>query len=213
MNRPHANLIADLAQDLDPVRVLKTRDGMLLTAGAALASILAVALIDGLWKGPLTGDASMHFYLANAMLAVFGVACAASVVQMASPGVGNRYSGAYWSLAMLAVLPVVALLTLFTQGVAGEVLADPYGVECALHGSAAASITALALTAWLRRGAPVDPARAGLLTGLAAGALGSAAYGLSCPVDTMGHVAFWHILPVGIAGLVGRIVLPRILRW
>ena len=45
MNRPHANLIADLAQDLDPVRVLKTRDGMLLTAGAALASILAVALI------------------------------------------------------------------------------------------------------------------------------------------------------------------------
>ena len=213
MNRINADLISQLAADLDPVRALKTRDGLLMTSTAALASVLLVALADGLWSGPVTGQASAFFFLANGLLVVFGMACAVSVVRMANPSVGNRYSPAYWTLAMLMVLPVVALATLVSQGAANAVFADVHGVNCTLHGTAAASLTAVALTLWLRKGAPVDPARAGLLTGLASGALGSAAYGLSCSIDTLAHVAIWHVLPIGIAGVIGRIALPRLLRW
>ncbi|MGB7418585.1 MAG: DUF1109 domain-containing protein [Erythrobacter sp.] len=213
MNRASSSLIKDLAADLKPVRAFRARDGLLLTGAAVVISLLIVALIHGFWHGAIEGTASPFFYLGNGLLTIFGFACAASVVRMASPSVGNNYSGAYWMLAMLGVLPVVALTGIGTGDHAHDIFKDPYGLECALHGSAVALVTAVAFTGWLRRGAPVDANRAGLLTGLASGALGGAAYGLSCPLDTLGHVAIWHVLPVAIAGFLGRMVLPRLLRW
>ncbi len=213
MNRANSFLINELAADLEPVRAFRARDGLLLTGAAVVISLLLVALIHGFSHGTMEGTASPFFYLANGLLTIFGFACAASVVRMASPSVGNRYSGAYWMLAMLGVLPVVALSGIGTGDHAHDILTDPYGLECALHGSAVALVTAVAFTGWLRRGAPVDANRAGLLIGLASGALGSAAYGLSCPLDTLSHVAIWHVLPVAIGGVVGRLALPRLLRW
>ena len=213
MNRVNSNLISELAQDLQPVRSFRTSDGMLLAAAAMAASVVFVALFHGLWNGALQGSASPFFYMANGLLVMFGIACAANVVRMASPSVGNRYSGAYWQLAMLAVFPAVALASALAGGNMSEVLADPFGVKCMLAGTAVGLFTAAGLAAWLKRGAPVDPQRAGLLTGLAAGALGSAAYGLSCPIDTLDHVAVWHMLPVVVGGSIGRAILPRLLRW
>ena len=213
MNRANFALIADLAQDLKPVRAFRATDGFALTAAGIVVSIALVAATNGLWDGPLTGEASPFFFLANGLLVLFGLACAANAVRMASPGVGNHYGAAHWPLAMLAVLPLVAVLSLSRHGLLGEVMADPYGMHCLLSGSATGIVTAAALTGWLRRGAPVDTRRAGLMVGLAAGALGSATYGLSCPADSLAHVAIWHILPVALCGAIGRVVLPRIMRW
>ena len=48
-------LIEQLAQDLVPVRALKTRDGLLLVGLAAIATILVVAFFHGVWMDGLTG--------------------------------------------------------------------------------------------------------------------------------------------------------------
>lgn len=40
-----------------------------------------------------------------------------------------------------------------------------------------------------------------------------AIYGLSCPITGFEHWALWHFLPVLAYGLVGRLALPRLLRW
>ena len=211
--RSNENLIAELTGDLRPVAPMTLTRGLTVVLAAASLSIAAVAGFAGIWDGPFIGTATIFFYLANGLLAMFGFACATNVVRMANPGVGNRYDGAYWSLAMLAIFPVVAVATLFARGLGGAAMTDLHGLECALSGTAFASITAGGLVFWLRRGAPANPGRAGLFAGLAAGALGSAAHGLSCPIDTLGHLAIWHVLPVALAGAIGRIIIPRFLTW
>ncbi|WP_156843050.1 NrsF family protein [Novosphingobium aquimarinum] len=211
--RSNEHLISELAGELRPVAPMTMSRGLAVVIAAAGLSIAAVAGIAGVWDGPAAGTATIFYYLANGLLAMSGFACATDVVRMANPGVGNRYDGAYWSLAMLAIFPVVAVGTLFARGLGVQAMNDSHGLECTLSATAFASITASGLVFWLRRGAPANPARAGLFAGLAAGALGSAAYGLSCPIDTLGHLAIWHVLPVLLAGVIGRIVIPRLLVW
>ena len=94
-----------------------------------------------------------------------------------------------------------------------EVTHDPYGLDCFLAGSAFSVLTFAALVGWLRRGAPVSPTLAGTFTGIAAGALGSFAYGLACPIDTLAHLGIWHALPVALGALVGRLGVPPLVRW
>ena len=64
---------------------------------------------------------------------------------------------------------------------------------------------AIAAVLFLRRAAPVALARQAWLTGLAAGALGSLAFGITCPVDTIAHLGLWHVLPVPLAALAARV--------
>ena len=147
------------------------------------------------------------------MLGLLGAAATLAVLRMASPRVGNTQEGARWALAMFALLPAVAAITLGLQGRLQQIGADPYGLSCFLAGSGFSLLTFGALTAWLRRGAPVSPTRAGIYTGIAAGAIGSFSYGLACPIDTLGHLATWHTLPVVLGAFAGRAVVPGLVRW
>ena len=153
------------------------------------------------------------FWVANGLLLILGLASATSVVVMAGPRVGNRHEAPKWALAAVGVLPFAALASAFESGHTHSPLADPYGLECAMYGLAAGVLTAAALVLWLRRGAPVSLHAAGLHVGLAAGALGSVAYGLSCPLDNAMHLGIWHVLPVVVAGVLGRLALPALVRW
>lgn len=213
MNRSNQALIDSLTAELVPVRPHRSRAGYGLVAVALAATILLVALLAGLWGEALSGNGSPYFYLTNLMLLALGAAAATAAVRMASPSVGNRYDAPALGLAMLAILPAVALGTALAAGRIELMLGGATGMHCTIRGTAAALITAAALTAWLKRGAPVQPERAGLLAGVAAGALGSMAFGLSCPVDAFDHLAIWHVLPVVILGLAGRLILPRLIRW
>jgi hypothetical protein len=69
----------------------------------------------------------------------------------------------------------------------------------------------LALAA--RRQAPTNLPDAGLWIGLAAGALSASAYALHCPNDDPVYLAAWYLPAVLIAGLIGRILGPRLLAW
>lgn len=208
------SLIDDLAGDLSPVRPLRQRDGMALVLGALAVSVIAVVAIGGVRAGLGSSMPSANFLIANLLLLGLGLAAGTAVISMAAPQVGNRYDAPRWAMAMTAVLPLGAIATLIGQHhIFHDVESGGAGWLCFGYGTLTGLFTAAALVAWLRRGAPASPQRAGFWTGIAAGALGSAAYGLHCPVDTLAHLGIWHVAPVALFGLAGRIAIPPLLRW
>ncbi|MFZ1742441.1 MAG: DUF1109 domain-containing protein [Pontixanthobacter sp.] len=213
MNRVPNPLIAQMAENLQPVRLIKFRDGVVLVALAVLVTVLAVELLDGLWRGAWNGQASPFFVITNGLLLLLGCASANSVLTMASPRVGSSHDGPKWAMAMAAVVPLAAFATLLGHDHGTTPLNDPYGLTCFGAGLTASLFTAGALVFWLRRGAPVTPERTGLLIGVASTALGSAAYGLACPISSVMHLGVWHVAPVAAGALIGRFALPPLLRW
>ncbi|MBD3728269.1 MAG: DUF1109 domain-containing protein [Sphingomonadales bacterium] len=207
-------LIDELTEDLTPVRAFNPRDGVALVAGALALTVSGIAAIAGLRAGLGTTMPSPYFLIANLLLLGVGLAAATAVVAMAGPRVGNRHDAPKWALAMAAVLPLAALASLAGQGhVESDMMHDAAGWRCMAYGTVDGLLAATAMVLWLRRGAPVSPERAGWWTGIAAGGLGSAAYGMHCPVDTLAHLGIFHMLPVLIAGIAGRIAIPPLLRW
>jgi hypothetical protein len=213
MERSTNSLIQQMADDLEPVRPLLMRDGILLVVAAVALTLLGVALLPGLWRGLWMGDASMFFIVTNGLLLILGCAAASSVLQMANPRVGNQHDGPRWASLMVAVLPVAAIVSLLGHEHPMEPLTDTYGFKCFGAAMLASLLTAVTLVLWLRRGAPVAPATAGMHLGIAATALGSAAYGLACPLDGAVHLGIWHVAPVMLGALIGRFALPPLLRW
>ena len=65
----------------------------------------------------------------------------------------------------------------------------------------------------LRHGAPSQTRIAGLMAGVAAGAIGATAYAMHCPDDSPLFVMVWYTLGIGIAAGIGAIIGPRVLRW
>ena len=213
MNRVPNSLIDDLADDLAPVEPIRLSHGIALVALSAVATVILVELLDGLWHGIISGQASGVFFIANGMLAMVGAASALAVLRTASPRVGNTHEGARWSSAMLFLLPLTALAVLGFGGLMSALFKDPYGAGCFLAGGAFGLVTAAALVLWLRRGAPVSLNAAGTYTGIAAGAIGSFAFGLACPIDTIAHLGIWHVAPVALMALAGRFAIPPLVRW
>ncbi len=213
MTRRTNPLIAQLAGELEPVRPLRMSHGFALVALATALTIAGVALLPGLWSGPQEGQAAAIFFIANGLIALAGLASTRAVVRMATPRVGARHDGSRWMLAALAILPVTALVLAGLEGRFAGHDHSAYGLHCFLAGTASGVAVAAALVIWLRRGAPVAPNAAGFYTGVAAGALGSFAYGLSCPLDTVGHLGIWHVAPVVVFAALGRLAVPPLIRW
>ncbi len=207
------DLIAQLVDGLEPQAPIRSRNGLALVAAGLVLTILLVAGAAGLWWTGLAGGAAPEFYIVNAMLLVLGAGAASAAVTMASPRVDRRLDGPRWGMAMVAVLPVTAVVIAFAEGLGPSTIVDRHALPCAIFGTLGGLIVFAVLALWLRRGAPVSLESAGLYVGVAAGALGSFACGLACSNDTMVHLGLWHILPVVLAGLAGRLILPRYLRW
>lgn len=212
MTGANKDLIKQMTDELEPVRAMRPADGLLLVAMALIATVLLVAFVDGLWRDGLTGGASPYFYITNGLLLLLGLASATSVITMATPRVGNRHDGPRWAMAMLGVMPAAAMVALLSAS-GGESFADDHALQCVSASLLASVASGGVLFAWLKRGAPVSPTAAGLHLGVAAGALGSVAYGLSCTIDGVAHLGLWHVAPVVITGALGRLLGPRLLRW
>ena len=213
MNRVSNSLLDDLAADLAPVQPIRLWQGIALLAVSALATVALVELIDGLWRGIAAGRASDMFFIANGMFALVGAATTFAVLKMASPHVGNRHDGARWATGMIVLLPLTAVLTLGLFGAFDQIASDAHGLSCFVAGTAFGLLAGGALVAWLRRSAPVSLNSAGLYTGIAAGSIGTFAYGLSCPIATVAHLASWHVLPIVVSAIAGRLIVPTLVRW
>jgi len=217
-------LIASLTNDMAPVSRVQPRHGAGLIAFATIVAAVGSIAIFEFWYGMVNGEASAFFWISNGLLLLVGAASTSGLVAGALPRVGSRGSAPFWSAAMLAVLPVVALimiasLEMGTPSATADhpsILDDPatWYWQCGVYAFGAGLLVAIAAVLFLRRGAPVSLERSGWLTGLAAGSLGAVAYGITCPLDTIAHVAIWHVaVPVTAWAVAGRLVVPRLIRW
>lgn len=213
MNRVPNPLIEQLAGELAPVSPIRYRTGLALILLALALSVAGIATVEGLWREALAGHASPFFMIVNGAFLLLGLAAAGAVLRMSTPKVGNSYGGVGWASAMAAIMPVATIIMLLGRGDALAAIDEAFALHCVTAPLLTSLVSGSAMVWWLRRGAPVSPQRAGLLTGLAAGALGTFAFGLSCDYDTVAHLGVWHVVPVVLATLAGRLIVPPLVRW
>lgn len=179
--------------------------------GLTASALLAVGLF-----GPIPADmyGSPAPWIKFAYAASLAVAAAWLTARLARP------------VARLAV-PRRAVLAVFAAmgalGLAALLGADPGDRATAMLGQSwstcpwsvlALSLPGLGCALWAVRGlAPTRPVAAGFAAGLFAGALGAFGYSLSCPEVSPAFVALWYSLGIGLSGLVGALLGPRVLRW
>ncbi|MFO1261281.1 MAG: DUF1109 domain-containing protein [Sphingomonadaceae bacterium] len=214
MSRKTDNLIESLTAELKPVRALRFREGVALVLASVVLTVMLVARFLGLRDDVMAGEPAPLFLISNGLFLMLGLAAATSVVMMGNPQVGNRYDGWKWALATAGLLPLAAgVSALASWSGHPDVIFPQHDPACVSAGVMFGGLTALALIFWLRRGAPASPARAGLLTGIAVGAIGTFADGLCCPLNSVYHLGFAHSVPVAICALLGRIFVPPLVRW
>lgn len=214
MPQTNDTLLDALAADLRPVRPMRFAEGMALVGAAGAVTMFMVA--GGLgWRADIVaGQFHALWLFANGLFLVLGLATASTVVAMASPHVGQSLHGWKWAAATAVLLPATALILLAARTTpAPAEWISPTDRHCLAMGLGLGLLTATALTWWLRRGAPVSPARAGLLVGIASGSIGTLAFGFSCPSDGLYHVGIWHSAPIFVGALLGRLIIPRLVRW
>ncbi len=181
---------------------------------AMLATAAAAILSYGLRTDLAAGRFEPMFLIANGLFLLLGLAAASSVVAMASPQVGNQHGGWKWAAAMAGLLPASAIVILLSRPIGlGTAIFHPSDLVCIANGIALGLLTAVPLTWWLRRGAPTSPERAGLLVGLASGSIGIFAFGFHCPIDALTHAGLAHAVPVVGSALLGRLIIPPLVRW
>lgn len=214
MNSDNDRLINELAASLRPMSPMRQRNGQIMIFGALLLTVVIGLLVFGLTIEAVDSMADPLFVIVNGLLLLLGAATALTVIAMAQPQVGSDHTAPFWAMTTVTLLPIAA---------AGAAILAPDAhqtghihdadIFCFGLGSAFAMITAAMLLFWLRRGAPASPERAGLFLGVASGAMGSFAYGLFCPIASIGHLGIWHVLPVLFWGVIGRIAVPKLIRW
>ena len=214
MSQQFEPLISGLVADLQPVKPLKLRGGLVIAFSAWLASVLLVALTAGVRPDILTGQLDPVFLLSSGLFLLLAIASSFTVIEMSRPHVGGHRDGWMWAVAMTALLPASAALMAGIAWFRGTLLAvDGQGVTCLTMGVALGSIVGLSLVFWLRKGAATSPERAGLLTGLAAGSSGIFAFALYCPHNDIVHIGLWHGLAVAVSAAIGRLFVPYAIKW
>ena len=208
------SLIAGLVDDLMPVVPLSKGRGMALAVTALAMGAAGMVGLFGLRADLLAGQPEAIVLISGGLFLVLALASCWAVVDMARPYVGVRREGWGWTALMAGVLPVAALVLLAMSWLHGEPTPlDEDGWNCLGFGLGWGLLTASALVWWLRRGAPSRPERAALLAGVGAGAAGVFAVTLYCPHNDLVHIGVWHGSAVILAGLLGRLAIPRLIAW
>ncbi len=206
--------IETLVTDLEPVRPVAPRAGVLLAVIAAAVVTAIIAAWLGLRPDIVAGNPHPVVMMREGMLLVLGFAALAAVVASARPGVGQSSTGWRWALAAASLFPLTSIaLSVTGGGYPVEVLYSVDGPLCLAVSMAGGLMIGAALTLWLRRGAPTALDRIGWLVGLASGSFGAFAYGLHCVSITVFYVGLWYTGAVAICALLGRLIVPRLIRW
>ena len=206
------SLIDSLSEDLKPVRPLSLTRGRVVALIAAVATCAALIIAFGFRPDIAAGRPSTLVLITAGLFALTAFAAGWAATRLARPAVGSiNQTGALWLFAAILILPAVSAIELLLGS--GAAMDTELGMRCLGWGIASSIVTGAALTLFLKRGAPVLPEKAGLLTGLAAGSVGALAITLECSGSTLSHLAVWHVAVVAVWAVIGRWGLSRLLRW
>lgn len=112
----------------------------------------------------------------------------------------------------MAALALGSLLTAPSGERAATLLGDSW-LRCPVD-VLLLSLPTLAGTLWVMRGlAPTRLREAGFAAGVLAGAVGAAAYALSCLETSPAFIGVWYTAGIALAGALGAWLGPRVLRW
>ncbi|MEQ5787941.1 DUF1109 domain-containing protein [Erythrobacter sp. NFXS35] len=214
MTHPSDTLIASLVGELQPVKPLSFARGLTYALAAAAISALAVVAAFGMRADLMAGQFDPIFLIATGLFLVLGIAAAVTVIVMSRPQVGNEHGGWVWAAAMVALLPVAAVIV--SLGGGNAMLSQDsvaHGLECLMVGGGSSLLVFAILVGWLRKGAPTAPDHAGLVSGVAAGSLGIFAFSLHCADNDIVHIGLWHSGVVLLMAGIGRTLVPRLVRW
>ncbi len=207
-------LIDGLVSGLTPVRPRsRWRDA------AVLALVAACEIAVVMWAMPMRADMAsaiqgMMFWwkLGGALcIAVAGVAALLVLLTPdARPNAGRRFVLVAASAVLAAGLALVGSGAMPMPGAMPDWRA---GFDCAklvlLYG-----LPMLAATVLLaRRAAPARPRAAATAAGLASAGWGAVVFAWTCPYDNPMYVALWFGIALTAGALLGRALLPRLLRW
>jgi hypothetical protein len=200
--------------DMAPVKRVDPRRGMIVVGVLALVASVFVVVHYGARADLAEGYPGSIVLLRGGMLLLLGISSLFAVTASARPSVGQAHNGWRWMLAAALLFPAAALVQFIWSGdVPQGALAPAIGHYCLKISGVSALLMGSALTLWLRQGAPTGLNRAGWLVGLTAGSFGTFAYSLHCPMNNIFYIGLWYSLAVGTAAAVGRLVVPRIIRW
>jgi hypothetical protein len=207
-----------LVDDLAPVRVVKRRDSLLLVAGATFIASAIVAMTYGMRSDVMAGNPHPIVIIRAGLLLLLGLATTLAVAAAARPSVGKPQNGWMWALAAAAVLPLAALSKFVYLYASGQPLdlfmVDfQFGPRCLMISSLSALWIGSFMTWWLRRGAPIALNRAGWLVGIAAGSFGTFSFNVYCNSTSIFYIGLWYSLAVTLCAVLGRLIVPRLIRW
>ncbi len=129
--------------------------------------------------------------------------------QTAAPGL----PAVIWAPSALLACGVAAELFLLPSTLWMPRLVGSNALQCLTYVPLISLVPLALVLLALRRGAAASPAAAGLVAGLASGAMGAFFYAAHCPDDSPLFVAVWYTLGIGIMGLTGAVLGSRALRW
>lgn len=205
--------IAALVDDLQPVKPMRQSIPLALSTAITVATTALVVWTQGMRADVLAGQPDEMFLIRAGVLLLLGGATAHAVTSMASPAVGRNQNGWQMALAAAVLFPLAAIIVATTGDVGPAMSAMESGMRCMFYSLIAGLATAVPMVVWLRKGAPSSPTRAGWLTGVAAGGLGAFAYNLHCPFNNVVYIGIWYSLALSVCAVVGRLVVPRLIRW
>ncbi|QLC22183.1 DUF1109 domain-containing protein [Parasphingopyxis sp. CP4] len=204
-----------LAEELEPVKPLNANGAIgsmvLLTVIGAVFVVSTLGFRDQFLGSTATDP---MFLIRSGLLVVLAAASLSAATSMARPAVGTNRSGWRWAAMAALIVPIAAAVAaLVSRTPVAERLHPVNGVECLTYSISIGLVLGAVLTWWLRRGAPTSPERAGTVTGLAAGSLGALAYSMHCPHNDLVYIGLWYTIAIGVTTLVGRLFVPRLVRW
>ncbi len=205
--------IDDLVNDLTPVKPMNINRGLLLPAIMVVAFATLFVTQLGLRADLAAGIPSMVTLMRGGVLILLGLATAHAVLRMAQPSVGNGSQGWAWAVGAALLFPLSALIITISNISSDMPVNVNNGWYCFKMCLSASAATAIPMILWLRKGAPTSLERAGWLTGLAAGGLGAFAYSFHCPFTSVIDISVWYSGAIGTSAIIGRLVVPHLIRW
>ncbi|APG62302.1 hypothetical protein LPB140_05200 [Sphingorhabdus lutea] len=207
------NFIDNLVDDLRPVKRLSRRTGFAIISIVVILAMAAIIFGTGMRGDLAAGQPAPMFLLRSGMLILLGGVTAHALLAMASPSVGRHNNGWVIALGAAALFPIVGLVLAVINGPGVAASMAQYGAECLQLSLISALAISVPMVLHLRKGAPTSPERAGWLTGIAAGGFGGFAYNLHCPFNDITYIGLYYGLAVTISAILGRIIVPRLIRW